>query len=154
MKAKGHYILGKILYAENSYTKAMKEFEKITSEEGVNKGRVAKAWLNMALVKCMSSNYKQMLEMAEKATVYIEANDKLLKFKYMIKKATLLKKSSWFREGFDLLKQLEKEVSEYIDQLESQESAENNKLAFKAKTFLYKTVRDLARMSYLLKDNQ
>ena len=92
--------------------------------------------------------------MAEKATVYIEANDKLLKFKYMIKKATLLKKSSWFREGFDLLKQLEKEVSEYIDQLESQESAENNKLAFKAKTFLYKTVRDLARMSYLLKDNQ
>ena len=58
MKAKGHYILGKILYAENSYTKAMKEFEKITSEEGVNKGRVAKAWLNMALVKCMSSNYK------------------------------------------------------------------------------------------------
>ena len=43
-------------------------------------------------------------QMAEKSTVYIEEGDKLLKFKYMIKKATLLKKSSWFREAFDLLK--------------------------------------------------
>ena len=120
VKAKGHYILGKIYYAENSYTKSLREFEKITSVEGVNKKRVAKAWLNSALVKCMSSNHKKALVMLEKAVLYIEEDNKLLRFKYMLKKATLLKKSSWFRESYDLLKKLEKEICEYIDTVQSQ----------------------------------
>ena len=115
VKAKAHYIFGKVLYAENSYAKAIREFEKVTSADGVNKKRVAKAWLNIALVKCMSSNHKQALQILEKAVPYIEESNKLLRFKYLIKKSTLLKKSSWFRESQDLLRQLEKEICEYLD---------------------------------------
>ena len=115
VKAKAHYIMGKILYAENQYARAMREYEKITSEDGISKKRVAKTWLNMALVKCMSSNHKQALAICEKAVPYIEDSNKLLRFKYLIKKATLLKKSSWFKESFELLQKLEKEICEYIE---------------------------------------
>ena len=146
--------MGKILYAENSYAKAIREFEKVTSADGVNKKRVAKAWLNIGLVKCMSSNHKQAHELLEKAVPYIEPDNKLLRFKYMIKKATLLKKSSWFRESYDLLKKLEEEICAYIDKFEQQETADSQKTVFQAKKFLYKALRDMARISYLLKNNQ
>ena len=92
-----------------------------------------KAYLNIALVKCMSSNHKQAMQILEKAQPYIEENNKLLRFKYLLKKATLLKKGSYFRESRDLLNDLEKEICEYMEIIqEGQENVSTRRLAFQA----------------------
>ena len=54
--AKKHYIMGKILYAENRYMKSYLEFKKVKEMQGISKKRKAKAWLNIGLVKTMASN--------------------------------------------------------------------------------------------------
>ena len=90
--AKRHYIMGKILYAENKYMKAYQEFSTVKDMQGVSKKRKAKAWLNIGLVKTMSSNHMSALQAAARAREFVDGKDKHLKFKWMLSKASLLKK--------------------------------------------------------------
>ena len=84
--------MGKILYAENKYMKAFQEFNVVKDMQGVSKKRKAKAWLNIGLVKTMSSNHMSALQAAARAREFVDGKDKHLKFKWMLSKASLLKK--------------------------------------------------------------
>ena len=78
--------------------------------QGISKKRKAKAWLNIGLVKTMASNNMQALQCAGRARESVDGKDKLLKFKWMLSKASLLKKGYWYKQSYDLLKELEKEI--------------------------------------------
>ena len=116
--AKRHYIMGKILYAENRYMKAYQEFMAAKEMRGVSTKRKAKAWLKIGLVKTMASNHMQALQSAARAREFVDGKDKLLKFKWMLSKAGLLKKGSWYKQSYDLLKELEKEIDSHLETLQ------------------------------------
>ena len=96
--------------------------------------RMAKSYLNMGLTKSMSSNHKQAMELCDKSLPIIEAllaehhedettlpedtssstcrnrHSKNILFKYWHKRATLLKRSSSFKESYETLLDLEARI--------------------------------------------
>ena len=80
----------------------------------------------------------------------MDGKDKLLKFKWMLSKASLLKKGSWYKQSYDLLKELEKEIDAHLETLQQTDSVARRK----SQNFMYKTLRDLARICSILRDHK
>ena len=98
--------------------------------------RHAKALMNMGLTKTMSSNHNQAMEICDRSLPIVEqlvaANQNLpeqtesvsrkqhmgILFKYYHKRATLLKRSSSFRQSMNTLLDLEARIKQHIETIE------------------------------------
>ena len=134
--AKALYIAGKLCFFENAYVKSLRDFEACIEmlqnslaqmEEGDRDrahARMAKAYMNMALTKSMSSNHKQAIVICDKAWPIIDKlatvaspeetktsstrekkHTKIL-FKCWYKKATLQKRAGSFSQSYRTLSSL------------------------------------------------
>lgn len=102
-----------------------------------------KAMANLATVKCMAANFKEAQKLCDQVnTSAMSFTDRV---KHGIKHASVLKKSSCYREGLKMLESLEAKLNEQLEQ-----SDENSKL-FK---YLHKVLRDKARLYFLCKDRR
>lgn len=97
----------------------------------------------MAIVKCMAGNFKEAFELCQKVDTATLAT--LDRIKHEIKKASVLKKGSCYREGLAVLTKVETDVTEEI-------MKDDDTLKLKFIKLLHKILRDKARLFYLLKD--
>ena len=104
--------------------------------------RIVKSYLNMGLTKSMSSNHKQAMVLCDRSLPIIESliakhdkeetnlpeetpsitsmirHSKNLLFKYWLKRATLLKRSSSFKESYETLLDLEARIRQHLETVE------------------------------------
>ena len=117
----------------------------------------------MGLTKSMSSNHKHAIALVDKSLPIIEAlmaeknnlpeeaasisseqrHSKIL-FKYWFKRANLLKRNSSFKESYETLQNLEARIRLHLDSVTDADPA--------AEQYLYKAVREQARICSLLKN--
>jgi len=100
----------------NRYEDALNEFRIVSLTEGddrvVTKYR-SKALDNTAIVKCMAGNFKEAFNICE--SVEIDSLSFLDRMKHQIKYASVLKKSSSYRQGLAILEKIEAEVTEELE---------------------------------------
>ncbi len=132
----------------NRYEEALDKFRSVQSSKGADRVSVKyrlKSFANMAVVKCMSGNFREALDLCESVdTKDINMIDRM---KHNIKVASVLKKSSCWREGLKLLESMESELDLEIQNKDQPRPEKLMKL-------MHKVLRDKARLFFLVKDKQ
>ena len=178
LKAQGYYLSGKLGFYENAYAQSIRDhqaavdiltaahWDEHSCEGDKAKIRIAKAYMNMALTKSMSSNHKAAHVICDQALPHIEAMSATsaaslpeedtggqakarhakIVFKYWFKKAILYKRATSFRQSYETLESLSLRVTERERQIEKGTDEYRD-----ARSYLYKAHREMARVCSLLK---